>query len=422
MTHKPPAYLPEQHWSYPPAYKPSSLNAEAHGASSYRGVGAVPATASQAQPIWQGEAPQKRGKQILIFSLAGLGTLIVVFFTMVEAGVSETLVGAFVALVPLAIVLAAVRWLDRWEPEPRLYLLLSFAWGAGVATASALFLNSVAFNWLDSRLDDRGLIELIGVGLVAPLGEEVLKGGALLALVLWRSRLFNSGVDLVVYAATIASGFAFTENILYFARGSGQGMLGTVFLARAVLSPFAHIVFTTATAFILALVLFSRRRQLLWAYPVGMILAAGLHGLWNVTALVSGADFPRFFLILHFPIFATTVGIALLLRRRERRHIITHLYQYASAGWFAEHEVKMLGALNQRRQARLWAKHYGVRAEQTMVEFQRLATTLALNRHRMRYSRKKDSLERMRAKESTLLTQITRLRSVFFTLVSTASP
>lgn len=414
---QPPAEIPEQPWSYPPAYPPAGQSpTPAVGGYYVRGPHvAVPESASAAQPIWHGEPSQSRGKKIAAFLLAGLGVLVVVFFTMLEAGVSGTLVGAFVALLPLTVVLTAVWWLDRWEPEPRLYLFLSFAWGAGVATATAMYLNTRAFAWLSATISDPVMVELFGVGIVAPVIEEVLKGGALLAIVLWRARLINSAVDLVVYAATIASGFAFTENILYFARGSSQGMLGAVFLGRAIMSPFAHIMFTTATALIIATVLYSRRRHLWWAYPLGTAIAIGLHAAWNITAVVAGPAFLTVFMWLHVPVFGLFVITVALLRRRERRHIVDNLRRYSQAGWFAAHEVEMLGSLPQRSRARAWAGNYGVRAGEAMAQFQIASTQLALNRHQMVHAAKKnaDVLTELIGHEEHHLAQIQARRQEF---------
>jgi len=392
---QPPARIPEQPWVYPPAHAPAGHAPAPLGGFYARGAQpAVPAGPGAAPPVWHGPPrPQGQGKKVAVFTLAGLGVLIVVFFTMLEAGISGTLVGAIAALVPLALVLGAVRWLDRWEPEPRLYLLASFAWGAGVATATAMALNTQAFVWLSRAIDDPAAVELLGIGLVAPVTEEVLKGGALLALLLWRARLVNSAVDLVVYAATIASGFAFTENILYFARGTSHGVFGAVFFGRAIMSPFAHIMFTSALALVLALVLYSRRRHLLWAFPLGLGVAIVLHSLWNVSATVAGADFLSVFLWLHVPIFAAFIAIVLALRRRERRHIIAHLTAYAEAGWFRAHEVDMLGSLSQRAAARSWAATFGVRAAEARARFQAAATGLALNRqHMAQAARKKPTI------------------------------
>ncbi|HLR57150.1 MAG TPA: PrsW family intramembrane metalloprotease [Beutenbergiaceae bacterium] len=414
---QPPARIPEQPWHYPAAHAPAGAAGAARVGGYYTRGNAptVPSSRSAPAPIWHGQRTKRNGKAIAAFVLAALGVCIVLFFTMLEAGFSETLVGAFIALIPLSVVLTAVWWLDRWEPEPRLYLFLSFAWGAGVATATAMYLNTKAFQWLTMAVGDPAVVELLGVGMVAPVIEEVLKGGALLAIVLWRSRLVNSAVDLVVYAATIASGFAFTENILYFARGSSAGVLGTVFFGRAIMSPFAHIMFTSATALVIAIVLYSRRVHLLWAFPLGTAVAIGLHSVWNISAAVAGQGFLAVFMWLHVPLFGAFVTIVLLLRRRERRNIITHLREYSAAGWFAPHEVDMLGSLPQRSRARSWAKNYGVRASSAMARFQTDATQLALNRQRMAHAVRKNEAEipRLVHAEQRLLARVQADREQF---------
>src|SRR5699024_5119219 len=75
---------------------------------------------------------------------AGLiGLVVVLGIVWNEASSGSTLVAFLAALVPLSIVMAAVFWLDRWEPEPRRVLVGMFLWGAGVSTASALGLNTL---------------------------------------------------------------------------------------------------------------------------------------------------------------------------------------------------------------------------------------------------------------------------------------
>lgn len=413
----PPANIPEQGWAYPPAHPPAGHSAQAQVGGFYtRGYDlSVPQNPTRTQAIWVEKKPLRRGRKIAAATLGALGILIIMFFALIESGLSGTFVGFISALIPLAVVLSAIAWLDRWEPEPRLYLLLSFVWGAGVATVAAMVINTRAFSTLIESGMDPVSVELLGTGVVAPISEELLKGVALLAIVLWRSRLIDSPVDLVVYAATIAGGFAFTENILYFARGSSQGMLGTVFFGRAIMSPFAHIMFTSATALILALVLYSKRNRLLWAFPLGVTLAVILHAAWNITAIVAGEAFFTVFFFLHVPIFVAFVLTLVLLRRREQRNIVTNLAKYAQSGWFAPHEVDMLGSLALRSQARTWAANYGVRAAQEMTQFQTTATRLALNRRAMTHASRKNKprLDSLVHIEGGLLEELHTHRSRF---------
>src|SRR5690606_41233067 len=63
---------------------------------------------------------------------------------------------------------------------------------------------------------------------------------------------FDGPVDGIVYAATIAGGFAFTDNILYFAQSMAAGGLVSTdialpFFVRGIMSPFAHAMFTAVT-------------------------------------------------------------------------------------------------------------------------------------------------------------------------------
>ncbi|HCJ50034.1 MAG TPA: PrsW family intramembrane metalloprotease, partial [Microbacterium sp.] len=53
-------------------------------------------------------------------------------------GAEAAIVAGLLALVPLTIVLFAIRLIDRWEPEPRGLVAFAVAWGAIAAVAIAL--------------------------------------------------------------------------------------------------------------------------------------------------------------------------------------------------------------------------------------------------------------------------------------------
>ncbi len=148
--------------------------------------------------------------------------------------------------------LLGIRWIDRWEPEPRSGLIFAFLWGAGVSVLLALIV-------------DFGVSEQIAAGggatngtifaqtvFQAPIVEEFGKGLGVLLIFIVGRRFFDGPVDGIVYAATVASGFAFTENIQYFGlqvaeAGGLDGTVGEIFIVRGLLSPFAHVMFTAAT-------------------------------------------------------------------------------------------------------------------------------------------------------------------------------
>lgn len=415
----PPVDLPEQRWQYPPAYSPAEFIAEPTLALQHPAALTTPFSPDPAPFGTElgllDEEPKAKSHHIAALVIGIVMALLLIGSIAVYFGVGATLVASFLALFPLGLVLTAVWWIDRWEPEPRLYLSLTFVWGAGVAAFGATGLNEGLTQAIQSFPQfsgyDHGFVLSV---MVAPVVEEALKSLGLLMLLLIRGKLFSSAVDLVVYAATIASGFAFTEDILYFTRSGVSGGLVSAFFARGIQSPFAHLLFTAATALIMATVLFRRRLHMVWAYPCGLAAGVVLHAFWNFTANLPAAGFMRYFVAGHVPIFFIMVALTVYLRSREQRHIVSHLRDYARAGWFADHEVEMLGSLAKRRHALRWAKQYGVRTEKIMTSFQQAASRLALNRERMRHQETIKRIDSLREGEIRMLHNVTSLRREFF--------
>ncbi|EYR64456.1 membrane protein [Actinotalea ferrariae CF5-4] len=297
------------------------------------------------------------------------------------------------ALLPLLAVLGTVLWVDRWEPEPWPALAVAFGWGASVSVLVALVLNSGA----QTALLVVGLDDLragaVTATFVAPLVEEGIKAlGVLLLFLGWR-RWFDGPVDGVVYAATVAAGFAFVENILYFgqavaesaAGGDGGEAVAVVFVLRAVMSPFAHVLFTAAVG--LALGWAARRSAGAWAgaFVVGLAVAVGLHALWNGAAtLGTDASFLSLYVTVQVPLFLGVVGLVTWLRGREARLVRARLAEYAAGGLLAPQELRMLTSLSARRASRRWARaRGGAAAARSMRDFQSTASRLAHHRHRV---------------------------------------
>lgn len=392
-------------WQYPTAAPPGQMPAAPARAALPGGPGAAPG------PGWQGHAGSNRLVLGILGAVAGcVGVLVVVGIVLDATGAGNVTIGAIAALVPLAIVVAGVLWLDRWEPEPRWLLGLGLLWGAGVATAVSLTINTHAFAFLYEATGDQGLAEMGSAAVIAPIVEETTKGlGVLLIYLIWRNH-FDGPVDGVVYAAVVAGGFAFVENILYFARGNSEGMLMATFIARAILSPFAHVLFTTVTG--LAIGFASRARQkrvLVFAFPIGLVLAMGLHAFWNASASI-GAVYIGAYIVIQVPLFIAMIGLMFWLRRQESELVSDRLGEYGRAGWFAPHEVSMLSSLRARSQARSWAAGHGPQARSAMVAFQKDATQLAYARDRVRSGRPPSRGART---EAELLDSLTQARIRF---------
>jgi len=303
----------------------------------------------------------------------------------VSAGVGASLLGVLLAVLPLGVVVPAFLWLDRFEAEPTRLLVLTFLWGALVASAGALVLNTSTMVALRNAGQDP---LTLGAVVVAPVVEETLKG--LVVLLIWRLRRqeFDGIVDGMVYAGLSAAGFAFAENIFYLARAfhdTGGAGLATVFLLRGVMGPFAHPVFTICTGIGLGVAATTRRTGIRVLAPLlGWLAAVTLHATWNLTTVAGIQGFLVAYVFLQVPLFAAFIGVAVWARRREGRLIGVHLAPYAEAGWLTYPEVRMLASMPDRRRARVWARMTGGRRSlAAMTAFQDVASELALLRMRV---------------------------------------
>ncbi len=337
--------------------------------------------------------PPTRGNTTLVLGIIGVVVLsvlalFVMGYVIIGLGVDAFALGGVMALVPLAIVFFGVRWIDRWEPEPRLAVVFAFLWGAAVAVIIALVVGAGVDPLITALSQgDDFTYQFIGAAIQAPLVEESAKGLGLLVIFFFARKYFDGPVDGVVYAAWIAGGFAFTENILYFGGqllDSGSvvgGGVGEIFLIRGIMSPFAHIMFTSATG--IALGFAARYRSPLAAiglYFVGLIPAMLLHALWN-GSLFFVSDFYGYYAIVQFPLFLGAVALVFFLRRQESRLTRERLTEYAAAGWFAADEVPALSTPQGRRTALAWAARLGKRKE--MKQYIQDATRLAFARQRI---------------------------------------
>jgi RsiW-degrading membrane proteinase PrsW (M82 family) len=360
--------------------------------------------------------PPKRSSALLAVGIVGVillsvVMLFVVVYLIAGLGGDAFALGGIMALIPLAIVFIAVRWIDRWEPEPRLAVVFAFLWGAGVAVLIALLVGAE----IDSVLlaisqGDEFVYEFVGAAIQAPIVEETGKGLGLLILFWVARRHFDGPVDGIVYAAWVAGGFAFTENILYFGSqlvdvGGFDGSVFEIFLIRGIMSPFAHVMFTLCTG--IALGIAARKTGAFGAigfFVLGLIPAVLLHALWN-GALFFVADFYGYYAIVQLPLFIMAVLLVLWLRRQESKLTHDRLGEYANVGWFNPDEVNALATPSGRRQAVAWARRNSKGA--AMKQYIRDATRLAFARQRIITGRGRIGAE---ADEAALLGAIVESR------------
>ncbi|GGT66906.1 PrsW family intramembrane metalloprotease [Streptomyces lateritius] len=335
-------------------------------------------------------------RAVAVITLLVLCALVILALVREETGTEGFLVGLGLAVLPVPLLMAAFRWLDRVEPGPWKNLLFAFAWGAFAAALVALTANTFAVRWIATSTADPASADTLGATVVAPVVEESAKAAAVLLLFLFRRRDFTGPVDGVVVAGFTATGFAFTENILYLGRAFGEDQefgssgLGSVtagtFFVRIVMSPFAHPLFTVLTGlgFGFAALAARRRRVRRTLLPLaGLILAMGMHALWNGSAVFGGWGFLVVYAMFMVPAFALLTWLAIWSRQRELRTISGQLPAYAAAGWLSPAEPLALSSMRARSLARDFAaRTYGRPAATAVGEYEAFATTLAFLRHR----------------------------------------
>lgn len=315
---------------------------------------------------------------LLVVLALGLVAYLVTFL-----GVVASVVGAVLALLPLSGVLWVVRLIDRWEPEPPRLLAVALAWGSIASVAIALGVDFVLLVLFGPDTD--AVSAAMSSVVQAPIVEEIAKGLGVL-LILWIGRRhFDGPVDGIVYGAMVGAGFAFTENILYFAdslTAGGVGQVTVTFVLRGILSPFAHVMFTAVTGFAVGIAVRRGLRGSLvfgpWAG--GVAAAILLHAVWNGSAAF--ADFFALYVTLQVPLFIVFVIGIVLLRREESRLTRDRLRDYADAGWLTSAEVDMLATRPGRRRALDWARAIPGDRSPAMRAFIAEATRLAAGRQR----------------------------------------
>jgi protease PrsW len=325
--------------------------------------------------------------------LAACGLTLLAISTA-KVGLVAGLVGIVAALVPVASIVAALLWIDRWEPEPARMLWLAFGWGASVAAITALLVNNTAAAIGDALLGHGGGDKISAV-VSAPLFEEALKGVFVIGVMYFLRNEFDGVIDGVVYAGFVAAGFAFTENIYYFGRAFAEhgfgaadsGGIVTAFILRGVLSPFTHPLFTAMIGIGAGVAVRTPSKYLRVLAPIaGYVVAVLLHALWNASATLGT---PQTFLNVYFlvmvPIFIAGVTLVSWHRRREQRIVARALPEMVDRGWVDPANVRRLVTLTARRRWRVQAaRKRGRNAAKAVGAYQAAVTELAFLWHAVR--------------------------------------
>lgn len=319
----------------------------------------APATGPLRHAHWWQRAWVRYGALTTLLAISGL---VILALVREETGTEGFLVGLGLATLPVPLLIAAFRWLDRVEPGPWRNLLFCFAWGACAAALIAIVANSFATRWIATATADPSRADTLGATVIAPVVEETAKAAAVLLVFLFRRRDFTGILDGVVMAGVTATGFAFTENILYLGTAFGTDQLtgGTgiasvtaaTFFVRIIMSPFAHPLFTVLTGigFGISALAADRQHVRRVAFPLsGLLLAMGMHAMWNGSSAFGEYGFFAVYAAFMVPIFGLLTWLVVWTRQRELKTVRAELPAYAVAGWLSPVEPYALGSMRARR-------------------------------------------------------------------------
>lgn len=370
------------------AYAGRVSDAPTAAPSSTRAASARPGRSSQL-PTYT-EPYRQRGRLLLVIAVgvvAAVGVAGAIFFALSADDATGAGLSITYALIPLPLLWLSYWWLDRYEPEPRRYKIAAFVWGGVVAVAIALALEI----WVARQFD---LSDELLASVIAPVVEEPAKC-LFLVVVFWRARRVIDGMlDGLILAGLVGIGFAFVENIGYYAASylgspeiplAGTQGATTTFIVRGLFSPFAHPLFTSVFGLAVGLAV-TRRSH--WAkaalWTAGLAGSIALHALWNGSLSYGGGlGFLLVYLVLA-ALLAALATVAIVVRSRQVRILEQSLSYVAERGWIHPAEIPYLARFAYRTTARKFARReHGKLTGRAVKRYQLLASEMAFLHHRV---------------------------------------
>ena len=300
---------------------------------------------------------------------------------------------AAITAIPLSLIFL---WADRFRPQRIWVWIMTFGWGACVATFVSAQVNTWAAGHLSIVGDGDPATGPRAAIYVAPFVEEASKATVLFWLAILMRYAWVSRISGIVLAGLSGTAFAFVENILYYgrayryaARTFGQvpplEALQELFMLRGLMTFFGHPLFTAMTGIGLAVALRSKSKIVRVVAPLaGFCAASFLHMAFNTTAsLVSGPSLLLMYLGVALPL---VIGMIIFVVRqlvREGRLIRERLIDYVRVGWLPEGDPRPLSRLRTRLRALWHAIFIGPDAFLATLRMQRAATELAYLRDAM---------------------------------------
>jgi RsiW-degrading membrane proteinase PrsW (M82 family) len=300
---------------------------------------------------------------------------------------------AVITALPLSLLFL---WADRFRPQRVWVWLMTFGWGACVATFVSAQVNTWAAAHLSIVGDGDPATGARAAIFVAPFVEEASKATVLFWLAILMRYQWVSRLSGIVLAGLSGAAFAFVENILYYGRAYRYAAqtfgevppleaLHQVFVLRGLMTFFGHPLFTSMTGIGLAVALRSKSKIVRVVAPLaGYCAAVFLHMSFNATAsLVSGRNLLFVYLGVAVPLVIG--GVIFIVRQlfREGRLIRERLIDYVRQGWLPASDPVALSRLRTRMRALWHAIFLGPDGFLSTIRLQRAITELAYLRDAM---------------------------------------
>lgn len=196
----------------------------------------------------------------------------------------------FSALLVSAVWLYYLRNLDVFEPEHWADILLVF--GMGLFTPQLVYLtNSLFFDELFYQHPRTHLEVLFHSVVVIGFVEEYSKFIPVIIIFLFKRKIINEPIDILIYSSASAIGFAAYENVMYF-----QIYGSELILWRSLLCVMGHMADTALLGYGLALFIYRKQKNKWFTLFKYFVFAAIAHGIYDFF-LITELDSPIGFLL-----------------------------------------------------------------------------------------------------------------------------
>jgi RsiW-degrading membrane proteinase PrsW (M82 family) len=299
------------------------------------------------------------------------------------------LLAVIVGFVPMVVYALVLWWFDRYEKEPLVLLVAAFVWGAVPAVIFSL-ITEVALGFPISLLVRPATASLVEAALIAPVAEEIFKGGALMLLFLFFSGEIDSLIDGILYGGLVGFGFAAVENTLYFGGSlieAGFGQFAALALFRAFLFGLNHALFTGLLGLGMAWGRSASNALVKIGAPLaGLLAGIATHATHNASVTL-GAEFgwPCIFAFASdWGGVVLLLGVLVWCSVREQRWIDRWLDEEVERGTLSRESYQVVSSYVARLVERAQALFDGdLERWWRLGRYYRLATELAFNKRRL---------------------------------------